>query len=108
MATNSHEHPEDAACETVEELASAADDGAAQLAMAIESIADELEMLARRLAEIRADVSRERVLLTELRTLVRRRSGSRRRLQIVAAAFPAGTMRILALSSEALGSKNDE
>jgi hypothetical protein len=53
--------------EALAKLVSKADDGAAQLAMDVESIADEAEILSRRLAELRADLARQRVVLAELR-----------------------------------------
>lgn len=54
-----------------ERLASDAEDGAAKLAMAVESIADEVDVLARQLAELRADVARQRLLVDELRKVAR-------------------------------------
>ena len=52
-------------------LAADADDRAAQLAFAIESIADEVVQLMRELETLRAAVNEERVLLDELRALQR-------------------------------------
>ena len=68
MATTSHvtgEFPL-TADDALEQLASEADDGAAQLAMDIESIADEAEILSRRLGELRVDLARQRLLLDDL------------------------------------------
>jgi len=68
MATTSHVTGESplTADDALEQLASEADDGAAQLAMDIESIADEAEILSRRLAELRTDLARQRLLLDDL------------------------------------------
>lgn len=52
--------------DALQQLASQADDSAAQLAMDIESIADEAEILSRRLAELRVDLARQRLLLDDL------------------------------------------
>ena len=43
------------------------DDGAAQLAMAVETIADEVDDLARRLVELRAEIARQRVRIDALK-----------------------------------------
>jgi hypothetical protein len=50
-------------------LAAEADDRAAQLAFAIETIRDEVGQVLRELAELRAAVDDQRVALDELRTL---------------------------------------
>lgn len=55
----------------IAELTAGADDRAAQLAMAIESIADEIDQLHRHVAELRTDVAQQRGVLDELRALVR-------------------------------------
>ena len=52
-------------------LAAEADDRAAQLAFAIETIRDEVGQVLRELAELRAAVDDQRVALDELRTLER-------------------------------------
>jgi hypothetical protein len=52
-------------------LAADADDRAAQLAFAIESIADEVAQVMRELTALREAVNQERVLLDELRALQR-------------------------------------
>ena len=57
--------------ELTSRLAADADDRAAQLAFAIESIADEVGQLMRELEMLRAAVNEERVLLDELRALQR-------------------------------------
>jgi hypothetical protein len=51
----------------LDRLATDADDDAAQLAMDVESVADACEIVARRVAELRADVARQRVRLADLR-----------------------------------------
>jgi signal transduction protein with GAF and PtsI domain len=57
--------------ELTSRLAADADDCAAQLAFAIESIADEVGQLMRELAALRTAVNEQRVLLDELRALQR-------------------------------------
>ena len=52
-------------------LAAEADDRAAQLAFAIETIRDEIGQVLRELAELRAAVDDQRIGLDELRTLQR-------------------------------------
>jgi len=52
--------------DALQQLASEADDGAAQLAMDIEPIADEAEILSRRSAELRTDLAKQRLLLDDL------------------------------------------
>jgi len=52
-------------------VAADADDHAAQLAFAIESIADEVAQVMRELTALREAVNEERVLLDELRALQR-------------------------------------
>ena len=52
-------------------LVADADDRAAQLAFAVESIADEVGKLMRELEALRAAVDEERILLDELRALQR-------------------------------------
>ena len=54
----------------VSQLASAADDRGAQLAFAIEGITDEVERVLLELAELRALVDEQRILLDELRVHV--------------------------------------
>ena len=62
-------------CSDVEDAASRlaveADDRAAQLAFAIETIRDEIGQVLRELAELRAAVDDQRIGLDELRTLQR-------------------------------------
>jgi hypothetical protein len=68
MTTTTHEikgHAVDG--DELDRLATEADDDAAQLAMDVESIADACEIVARQVAELRADVARHRVRLAELR-----------------------------------------
>ncbi len=67
MATTTHElkgHADDA--DELDRLATEADDAAAHLAMDVESVADACEIVARQVAELRADVARQRVRLAEL------------------------------------------
>jgi hypothetical protein len=68
--TEMHESHQGIAAAT-SRLAAAADDRAAQLAFAIESIADEAAQLMRELTALREAVNEERVLLDELRALQR-------------------------------------
>lgn len=68
MATTTHTTRDDRlAADGLQQIASEADEGAAQLAMDIESIADEAEILSRRLAELRVDLAKQRVILDDLR-----------------------------------------
>ena len=67
MATTTHTTPDHRlAADDLEQIASEAHDGAAQLAMDIESIADEADILSRRLAELGVDLARQRLLLDDL------------------------------------------
>ena len=68
MATGTHTitaHTADG--DELDRLATEADGDAAQLAMDVESVADACEIVARRVAELRADVARQRVRLADLR-----------------------------------------
>jgi hypothetical protein len=67
MTTHSAaEHTETEEDRLVDGLASTGDDGAAQLATDLELVADACELVSRRLADLRADVARQRVVLDEL------------------------------------------
>jgi nucleotide-binding universal stress UspA family protein len=52
--------------QSVDQVVSRIDDGAAQLAMDVEAVVDECDIVARRVAQLRADVARQRVLLDGL------------------------------------------
>jgi hypothetical protein len=55
-----------------DQFLSEADNGAAQLATDLESISDEAEILSPRLAVLRAELTRQRVVLDQLRSCRRR------------------------------------
>jgi hypothetical protein len=68
MATTTHKLKGPAVeGDELDRLATEADDDAAQLAMDVESVADACEIVARQVAELRADVTRQRVKLADLR-----------------------------------------
>ena len=67
MATTTHTTPDHRlAADDLQQVVSEADDGAARLAMDIESIADEAEILSRRLTDLRVDLAKQRLLLDDL------------------------------------------
>jgi hypothetical protein len=66
MATTAHTTRDRLAADDLEQITSEADDGAARLAMDIESIADEAEILSRGLADLRVDLAKQRLLLDDL------------------------------------------
>ena len=60
----------------IAQLTADADDRSAQLAMAIESVADEIGKLRQHVEELRVDIAAQRVVLEELSVVRRRRRRS--------------------------------